>query len=167
MELKGLNVSLSQGVVAEPIPRGLIKIEQLWASNVEELRCISVVMICEERHRVRRRIKFSDGLEVALALSTGTFLKPGDVLFATTEKFYSVEAALEDVLIIQPKTMLEAARAGHFIGNLHRDIEVTENAVAVLYEPALEIRLQKLGFIVIKDKRPFMGRPTGSEAHKL
>jgi urease accessory protein len=167
MKLEGLNLSLTQQVVAEPLPSSLVKIEALWSGNVERLSVVPVVMTCEERHRVRRRIRLPDGLEIGLALPTGAFLKPDDVLFATTQKFYRVEAALEDVLIIEPKNLREAAKVAHFIGNLHRDIEVGENTISVLYEPALEIRLQKLGFSVIKDKRPFMGRPTGGDAHKV
>jgi urease accessory protein len=166
MELKNLNLSLNQGQTSEPLPERLIRIEQLWTGSLEGLEQIAVIMTAEERHRVRRRIMLA-GLEFGLALPTGTFLKAGDILYATTTKAFVVEAALEQVLVIKPKNTVEAAKAAHFIGNLHRDIDVLHDYILVLYEPALEIRLQKLGFIVIKDKRPFMGRPTGSEAHTL
>jgi urease accessory protein len=94
-------------------------------------------------------------------------LMPGTILYRTEINAYIVEAALEQVLVIQPRTLSEAARIAHFVGNLHRDIDMQGDEIVVLYEGALEIRLQKLGFAVSRDSRPFMGRPTGGDAHTL
>jgi urease accessory protein len=166
MKLTNLNLKLNDGHTrAEPLMATLEKVEMLPEQTTTGLTLISVVMTAEERRKVRRRLIFSDGIEIGLALPTGTVLLPDTVIYKTTQNAYVVEAALEQVLIVQPKNLSEAARVAHFIGNLHRDIAMQDGAIVVLYEPALEIRLQKLGYNVTRDHRPFMGRPTGAEAH--
>lgn len=166
MELKNLNLSLNGGNARESLPPNLIKIERLWTGSVAGLEPVYITLTAEERQRVRRRIVL-DGLAFGLALPTGTFLKAGDVLYATSTKAFIVEAALEQVLVIEPRDKLEAAKVAHFIGNLHRDIDVLDDCILVLYERALEIRLQKFGYHVTRGQRPFMGRPTGSDAHSV
>jgi urease accessory protein len=166
MELKNLNLFLNHDYSREPLPSSLVKIERLWTGSIEGLEPVRITMTAEERHRVRRRILL-DGVEFGLALPTGTFLKAGNILYATSTKAFIVEAALEQVLVLEPRNKLEAAKVAHFIGNLHRDIDVQQECILVLYESALEIRLQKFGYAVTRDQRPFMGRPTGNDAHKL
>jgi urease accessory protein len=151
----------------EMLPSGLVRVEVLPDGDVTGLEPITITMTAEERRKVRRRLRLPDGVEIGLALSTGTVLTPGTVLYKTSTKAYVVEAALEHVLIVQPKNLSEAAKIAHFIGNLHRDIDVQDEAIIVLYEPALEIRLQKLGYSVTRDHRPFMGRPPGEDAHNV
>lgn len=167
MQLSNLKLSLQQRASSEMLPSELVKVEVLPDSNVAGLEQIPVIMTAEERRKVRRRLVFSDGVEIGLVLPTGTVLMPGVVVYKTNARAYIVEAALEQVLVIQPKNLGEAAKIAHFIGNLHRDIDVQDEVVVTLYEPALEIRLQKLGYSVSRDSRPFMGRPTGSDAHTL
>jgi urease accessory protein len=168
MKLTNLNLKLADGHPrAEPLAPTFAKVEVLLDQDSEGLQTIPVIMTAEERRKVRRRLVFSDGVEIGLALPTGTVLVPGVVVYKTNARAYIVEAALEQVLVIQPRTLLEAAKIAHFIGNLHRDIDVQNENIVALYEPALEIRLQKLGYDVTRDSRPFMGRPTGSDVHTL
>jgi urease accessory protein len=166
MQLSNLKLSLQQHSSSETLPSGLVKVEKLPNSDVTGLEQIPVMMTAEERRKVRKRLLFPDGVEIGLALPTGTVLTPGTVLYKTS-KAYVVEAALEHVLVIQPKNLTEVAKVAHFVGNLHRDIDMQDEAILVLYEPALEIRLQKLGYSVAQDQRPFMGRPTGGDAHSV
>ena len=168
MKLTHLNLQLATGQSrAEPFTATLEKIETLPEQNAKDLQIIPVVMNAEERRKVRRRVTFLDGVEIGLALPTGTVLIPGTIVYKTSAKAYIVEAALERVLVVRPKGLVESAKIAHFIGNLHRDIDMQADELVVLYEPALEIRLQKLGYTVSRDDRVFMGRPTGSDAHQL
>ncbi len=166
-QLSNLKLSLQQRSPSEVLPSGLVKVETLPDSNVAGLEQIFITMTAEERRKVRRRLIFSDGVEIGLALPTGTVLIPNTVLYKTFTKAYLVEAALEHVLVIHPKSLIEAAKIAHFIGNLHRDIDVQKESIVILYEPALEIRLQKFGYHVARDYRPFMGLPTGTDAHSV
>jgi urease accessory protein len=78
---------------------------------------------------------------------------------------YVVDAAPEDVLAILPRDHLEAARVGHLIGNLHRDIDLDGEGIAVLWDPVLEERLRRAGFIVERVQRPFHGNPPAGHSH--
>ena len=48
---------------------------------------------------------------------------PGQLLTTTRAAPMSSPRADEDVLVIRPRDLAEAARVGHLIGNIHRDIE--------------------------------------------
>ncbi|MHA0043795.1 urease accessory protein UreE [Deinococcus sp. PEB2-63] len=75
--------------------------------------------------RVRRRLRAPDGVELLLALPTGTVLTPGSLLEVRGGVSYVVGAAPEDVAVIRPSDMPEAAALGHAVGNLHRDLLCT------------------------------------------
>src|SRR4051812_48900882 len=83
---------------------------------------VDLPMTAHDRRRVRRLVEAPDGATLALALETGTVLRPGQVLHRGAGRAYVVSAALEAVLVVRPRDMDEAARTAHLIGNLHRDI---------------------------------------------
>jgi len=146
----------------------MIRIETLphtFEPPSETFEKIALPMTAEERTRVRRRVAAPDGQELALALPTGTRLWPGQILYSTRGKVYVVEAAEEDVLVIHPKDAHEAAFAGHLIGNMHRDIDLDGEGVAVLYDEVLEERLLRAGFELTRERRPFRGSPNGEHVH--
>jgi len=126
---------------------------------------VHVPMTADDRRRVRRRLVAPDGTVFGLELPTGTVLRPGQVLHAIGQRAYVVDAAPEDVLVIVPRDHREAARAGHLIGNLHRDIDLDGEGIAVLWDPVLEERLRRTGFIVERVRRPFRGNPPAWHVH--
>lgn len=128
-------------------------------------RVVRVPMTAEDRRRVRRRLEAPDGTVFGLELPTGTVLQPGQVLHTTGQRAYIVDAAPEEVLVIVPRDHREAARAGHLIGNLHRDIDLDGEGIAVLWDPALEERLRGAGFMAERVRRPFCGNPPGGHGH--
>lgn len=130
-----------------------------------EFATIRLPMTAEDRSRVRRKVRAPDGEELALALPTGTRLWPGQVLYSGTDRVYVVDAAPESVIIVRPRDLREAAAVGHLIGNLHRDVDLEGDGVAVLFDEILEERLIKAGFSVERDERPFHGVAGGGHAH--
>ncbi len=126
---------------------------------------VRVPMTADDRRRVCRRLEAPDGTVFGLGLPTGTVLRPGQVLHATGQRVYVVDAAPEDVLVVSPRNHSEAARAGHLIGNLHRDIDLDGERIAVLWDPVLEERLRRAGFIVERVRRPFHGNPPAGHGH--
>jgi urease accessory protein len=128
-------------------------------------RVIELPMTAEDRRRVRRRIQAPDGTEFALCLPTGTRLMPGQVLHSEHERRYVVVAAAEDVIVIHPRDKTEAAKVGHLVGNLHRDIDCVEGVVTVLWDEPLHDRLDREGFVLERDRRPFLGNPTSGHSH--
>lgn len=126
---------------------------------------IEIPMTAHDRRRVRRVVEAPDGERFPLDLPTGTVLHPGQVLHTRGDRTYVVSAAPEDVLVIGPRNLAEAARVGHLIGNLHRDIEADNTEVVALADQALADRLRRAGVPFRPDRRAFHGRAPGEHAH--
>ena len=56
---------------------------------------------------------------------------------ATRRRAYVVAAADEEVLVVRPRDIAEAARVGHLIGNMHRDIHVDGERIVALADETL------------------------------
>ena len=76
-----------------------------------------------------------------------------------------VDAAPEDVLVIRPRNLRDAAFAAHMIGNMHRDIDLEGDGIAALYDDALANRLRRAGLELTRERRPFIGSPNGEHVH--
>jgi urease accessory protein len=126
---------------------------------------IEIPMTAADRRRVRRLIEAPDGLRFPLELATGTVLHPGHVLHRTGPRTYVVTAAPEHVVVARPRDIAEAARVGHLIGNLHRDIDVTESEIVALADAAILDRLRRANVPFVEDRRAFHGRAPGEHAH--
>jgi urease accessory protein len=126
---------------------------------------IEIPMTAHDRRRVRRMIEAPDGTTFPLELATGTVLHPGQVLYRSDSRSYVVTAAPEDVLVARPRNLDEAARIGHLIGNLHRDLEADGGEVVALADAALADRLRRAGVPFVEERRPFHGRAPGEHAH--
>lgn len=126
---------------------------------------IEIPMTAHDRRRVRRIIEAPDGARFPLELATGTVLRPGQVLHQDDGRTYVVGAAPEDVIVARPRNVAEAARVGHLIGNLHRDLEADGGDVVALADAALADRLRRAGVPFVEDRRPFHGRAPGEHAH--
>ena len=122
-------------------------------------------MSAHDRRRVRRVVEAPDGVRFPLDLPTGTVLQPGQILHRSGDRTYVVSAAPEDVLVVGPRDLAEAARVGHLIGNLHRDIEAEGTEVVALADQALADRLRRAGVPFRPDRRAFHGRAPGEHAH--
>ena len=126
---------------------------------------IEIPMTAADRRRVRRLVSAPDGVQFPLELPTGTVLHPGQVLHEADGRAYVVTAAPESVVVVRPRSLDEAARIGHLIGNLHRDIETDGDAVIALADTALVDRLRRIGVPFAEEHRAFHGRAPGEHAH--
>src|SRR5262245_39745576 len=99
-----------------------IRIHQL-PGGAADGHVVQLAMTAHDRRRVRRIVEAPDGTRLALELPTGTVLVPGQVMHRANGRAYVVAAAPEDVIVARPRSLEEAARVGHLIGNLHRDLE--------------------------------------------
>ena len=122
-------------------------------------------MSATDRRRVRRLVEAPDGVVFALELPTGTILHPGQLLHHDAQTAYVVSAADEDVLVVAPRDLAEAARVGHLIGNMHRDIHASGNEIIALGDEVLAERLSRAGLRVDRARRPFLGRAPGEHSH--
>jgi len=126
---------------------------------------VPLPMSAHDRRRIRRIVEAPDGTRLALELPTGTLLTPGQVLHRANGRTYVVAAAAEDVLVARPRTLDEAARIGHLIGNLHRDLEAIDGTIVALADAALADRLRRVGVPFELQRRAFHGRSPGEHAH--
>jgi urease accessory protein len=126
---------------------------------------VEIPMSAHDRRRVRRLVTAPDGAVLALELPTGTVLHPGHVLYQDAEGAYVVAAADEEVIVVRPRDIAEAARVAHLIGNLHRDIDVVGTEIVTFADHTLAERIAKSGVPVQIDRRPFKGRAPGEHAH--
>jgi urease accessory protein len=126
---------------------------------------VELPMTAHDRRRVRRLVEAPDGARLALELATGTVLTPGQVLHRAGTRCYVVTAAPEDVIVARPRTLEEAARVGHLIGNLHRDLEASGDVVVALADAALADRLRRAGVPFALERRAFHGKAPGEHAH--
>jgi urease accessory protein len=147
-----------------PIPVRTIR-QPSSAVDTSGIRVVELPMSAHDRRRVRRLVEAPDGATLALELPTGTVLHPGQVLYADEDRAYIVTAAPEDVLVVRPRDVSEAARVAHLIGNLHRDIDVNGGEIVALADDTLADRLARLGVPVERVRRAFHGRAPGEHAH--
>jgi urease accessory protein len=126
---------------------------------------IELPMTAHDRRRVRRIVEAPDGARFALELATGTALVPGQVLYRAAGRSYVVTAAAEDVIVARPRSLEEAARVGHLVGNLHRDVEAAGDEVVALADAALSDRLHRAGIPFTIERRAFSGKAPGEHAH--
>ena len=143
-----------------------IRIDALSTSDPGGRAIVPLPMTAHDRRRVRRRLEAGDGTVLELALATGTVLGVGQMLHASATTAYVVAAADEQVLVVRPRDLAEAARVGHLVGNLHRDLDVDDDGTLVaLHDAPLEARLRAAGYDAVVAHRPFRGRAPGEHAH--
>lgn len=143
-----------------------VRIERLPVEpSSSPARTVSIPMTAADRRRVRRRVVAPDGSVFELALPTGTVLPAGGALHVTEEVVYRIVAAPERVLVVRPRSIREAAFVGHLIGNLHRDVDLRDDALVALWDAPLERRIRESDLDYEVDEQPFRGRPPGEHAH--
>ena len=123
-------------------------------------------MSAHDRRRVRRLVEAPDGAVLALELPTGTVLHPGQLLHHDAEAAYVVAAADEDVLVVRPRDIAEAARVAHLIGNLHRDIHVDGSGDRRARRRRAADRLAKPG-VAVRARAAAVPRPRPRGARAL
>lgn len=112
-------------------------------NNLAGLERDSVVLNWEERRKSRQRLKTTKGIEIAVALPTGTILYDGDILYMNNNSYIIVQAAEEDVIVIYPDDMTKGAVIAYEIGNRHLPISINGNSIITPYNHVLEDYLKR------------------------
>ena len=131
-------------------------IDRIAKPTAQEARPITdrVALTWEQRQRSRQKLLTMRGCEIALALPTGTRLQAGDLLSAPAG-WIAVELALEDLLLVRPRSPQETAFVAYQIGNRHLPLAIDEQGLKTLYEPVLESYLGQQGIPVERAQLPF------------
>ena len=99
----------------------------------------------EERRWTRKRIVTSGGREVAIALPTGSQLRPGDIVAIEPDWYLEIEGKPEPVLSVRPRDRREAIRIAFDVGNRHFPLAIAGDDLLVPDDTAMEQLLTRLG----------------------
>jgi len=124
----------------------------------ERLRSLErdrLVLTAEERRWGRRRVKTEKGRELALALPTGSLLTPAHVLHVGDDYYVVIEAAVEDVLAVSPRSRDEMVRVAFEVGNRHFTVAIDGDRLLVPDDIAMEQLLGRLGVPWVRDRTVF------------
>ena len=105
----------------------------------------TLALTWEERRWTRKRVTTTRGRDVALALSTGSVLRPGDVVLVEREWYLAIEARPEPVLAVSPRDCAEAVRIAFDVGNRHFSLALDGDRLLVPDDSAMVQLLTRLG----------------------
>ena len=105
----------------------------------------TLALTWEERRWTRRRVTTTRGRNVALALPTGSVLRPGDIVLVETEWYLVIEARPEPVLAVSPRDYAQAIRIAFDVGNRHFSIALDGDRLLVPDDSAMVQLLTRLG----------------------
>jgi urease accessory protein len=83
--------------------------------------------------------------DLGVLFGDDTRLRDGDVLLADEARVIAVAVTPDDVLVMHPASIGEAAELGHALGNRHLPIIHDGDALIVAYTDVLEALLVKMG----------------------
>ena len=114
----------------------------------------TVSLTREERQKSWQKLQTAQGQEIALALPTGTRLHAGDLLPAP-DGWIEVCLAQEEVLLIRPRSLREAAFVAYQIGNRHLPLDIAEDGLKTLYQPVVEACFSQQKIAAERAQLPF------------
>jgi urease accessory protein len=93
----------------------------------------------------RRLLRLSTSVgDLGVLFGDDTRLRDGDVLLADDERVIAVAVAADDVLVIAPASIGQAAEVGHALGNRHLPMIREGETLIVAHTDVLEALLVKL-----------------------
>lgn len=116
----------------------------------------------EERRWTRKRVVTTAGRELALALPTGSQLRPGDVIAVGADWYLEVEGRPEPVIVIAPRGRDEAVRVAFDVGNRHFPLALDGDTLLVPDDTAMEQLVGRLG--IPWERRAAVFDPVGRAA---
>ena len=114
----------------------------------------TVSLTWDARQKSRQKLQTAQGQELALALPTGTRLHAGDLLPAMGG-WIEVHLAPEEVLLIRPRDLREAAFVAYQIGNRHLPLDIAEDGLKTLYQPVIEAYFSQQKIAAERVELPF------------
>jgi urease accessory protein len=114
-----------------------------------------LVLGAEERRWGRRRVRTEKGRELVLALPTGSVLRPGDILHVGADHYVVIEAAVEAVLAVTPRSRDELVRVAFEVGNRHFTVALDGDRLLVPDDVAMEQLLDRLAVPWTRERAVF------------
>ncbi len=102
------------------------------------------------------------GRSIRISLPRESELNDGDVLALDGDVAVIVRAAPEELFIVRPSGALQWGIAGFQLGNLHRPVRFTDEAMLTPVDPMVGELLKRLDIPFERRTMPFVGRRYGS-----
>lgn len=97
----------------------------------------TLALTWEQRRWLRGKFKTTKGREIALALPTGTALRPGAIILIEPQWYVRVEAVAEPLLAVEPRDHRECVTLAFEIGNRHFPLALDGETMLVPDDVAL------------------------------
>ena len=100
-----------------------------------------------------QRVKTDHGNEIGIRLDGYTDLEDGDVLYKDDKNMIVIYTNKDDIITIQPRTMLEMGDIAHQLGNRHLPAQFEGDLMFVQYDYLVEELLLQLGIPFVREER--------------
>lgn len=114
-----------------------------------------VDLVYDQRQKSRQKITTRSGAELGLFLPRGTILRHGDILLADDGSCIRVEAAPEQLSIIESHDHFQLLRAAYHLGNRHVMLQIAPGQLAYQHDHVLDDMVRGLGLVVDRITAPF------------
>lgn len=115
----------------------------------------TVALVYDERQKSRQKITTQGGAVLGLFLPRGTILKHGDMLLADDGSCIRVEAAPEQLSVIESHDNYQLLRAAYHLGNRHVMLQIAPGKLAYQHDHVLDDMVRGLGLAVDCVTAPF------------
>lgn len=117
-----------------------------------------VRLTSEEMAKGHQKIRSESGRELKISLSKGSVLEDGDILWADGAVVVAIKAAEEDVICISAGSKPDWAAAAYVLGNLHKPVRFSNDAVRTPYAPESASALNEAGIEYERKSERLLGR---------
>jgi urease accessory protein len=100
-----------------------------------------------------QRVKTDHGNELGIRLKQGKELVDGDILYQDEKNSIIISVLADDVIVIQPTSILQMGEIAHQLGNRHLPAQFEENEMIVQYDYLVERLLEELRVPYIREER--------------
>lgn len=100
-----------------------------------------------------QRVKTDHGNELGIRLKQGKELVDGDILYQDEKNSIIISVLADDVIVIQPISILQMGEIAHQLGNRHLPAQFEENEMIVQYDYLVERLLDELRVPYTREER--------------
>ena len=104
-----------------------------------------VLLTSEQMAKGHQKLRSESGAELKVSLSKGAVLEDGDVLTTNDSGVVAVQAAEEDIISVSSGSKNEWAAAAYVLGNLHKPVRFSAEAIRTPYAPESAAALDEAG----------------------
>ena len=100
-----------------------------------------------------QRVKTDHGKELGIRLKQGKELEDGDILYQDDKNSIIISVLADDVIVIQPTSILQMGEIAHQLGNRHLPAQFEANEMVVQYDYLVERLLDELEIPYVRKER--------------